>query len=130
DGEYKTALAEFERLKGSKSYENSYPYYLTALYFLDGRYEEVLEYALPILDRTTQENETEMLRILGATYFALDDLPRAKQYYERFQAQDQGATQNNQDSYQIGYIAYQSQDYEKAIEELGKLDEYDAYYQS
>ncbi len=130
DGEFKTALQEFERLKGSRTYENSYPYYITALYFLDGRYQDVLDYALPILDRTTQENETEMMRILGATYFALNDLDKAEQYYDQFQARDQGATQNNQDSYQIGYIAYQNEDYEKAILELEKMDEPDAYYQS
>src|SRR5690606_22321889 len=35
DNEYKTALSEFERLKGSKTYESSYPYYITALYYLD-----------------------------------------------------------------------------------------------
>src|SRR5690606_24300799 len=60
DAEYKTALNEFERLEGSKAYENSYPYYITALYFLDKRYDDVLNYALPILDRTKQENETEL----------------------------------------------------------------------
>lgn len=130
DAEYKTALAQFERLKGSKTYENSYPYYITALYYLDGRYDDVLAYALPILETTKQENETEMLRLIGATYFAKDDLAKSKVYYDKFQAQDRGQTQNNQDSYQIGYIAYKNQDYEKTITELGKLDEPDAYYQS
>ena len=130
DAEYKTALNEFERLNGSKTYENSYPYYITALYFLDKRYDEVLSYALPILERTKQENETEMFRIVAATYFIKGDLAQSKSYYDKFQAQDQGKTQNNQDSYQIGYIAYKLKDYTKAIEELEKLDEPDAYYQS
>lgn len=130
DAEYKTALNEFERLEGSKTYENSYPYYITALYFLDKRYDDVLNYALPILDRTKQEHETELFRIVAATYFIKGDLEQSKNYYDKFQAQDQGETQNNQDSYQIGYIAYRLQDYEKAITELEKLSEPDAYYQS
>ena len=130
DAEYKTALNEFERLDGSKTYENSYPYYITALYFLDKRYDDVLNYALPILDRTQQENETELFRIVAATYFIKGDLEKSKDYYDKFQAQDQGKTQNNQDSYQIGYIAYRLKDYEKAITELEKLSEPDAYYQS
>lgn len=130
DAEYKTALNEFERLDGSKTYENSYPYYITALYFLDKRYDDVLAYALPILDRTKQESETEMFRIVAATYFIKGDLAKSKSFYDKFQAQDQGKTQNNQDSYQIGYIAYKLQDYEKAIQELEKLTEPDAYYQS
>src|SRR5690554_2508220 len=44
DGEYKTALSEFERLKGSKEFENSYPYYIASLYYLDKRYDDVLAY--------------------------------------------------------------------------------------
>lgn len=130
NAEYKTALNEFERLKGSKTYENSYPYYITALYFLDKRYDEVLAYALPILQTTKQESETEMFRIVAATYFIKGDLAKSKEFYDKFQAGDQGRTQNNQDSYQIGYIHYKLGDYERTIQELEKLDEPDEYYQS
>ncbi|MGN0002050.1 MAG: tetratricopeptide repeat protein [Sphingobacterium composti] len=130
DAEYKTALNEFERLNGSKTFETTYPYYITALYFLDKRYDDVLSYALPILQTTKQEYETEMFRIIGATYFIKGDLAKSKQYYDKFQAQDQGKTQNNQDSYQIGYIAYKLGDYEKAITELEKMTDPDEYYQS
>src|SRR5690606_13610028 len=72
----------------------------------------------------------ELFRIVAATYFIKGDLEKSKDYYDKFQAQDQGKTQNNQDSYQIGYIAYRLKDYEKAITELEKLSEPDAYYQS
>lgn len=130
DAEYKTALNEFERLNGSKTFESTYPYYITALYFLDKRYDDVLSYALPILQSTKQEYETEMFRIIAATYFIKGDLAKSKQYYDKFQAQDQGKTQNNQDSYQIGYIAYKLGDYPKAITELEKMSDPDEYYQS
>lgn len=130
DAEYKTALNEFERLNGSKTFESTYPYYITALYFLDKRYDDVLSYALPILQSTKQEYETEMFRIIAATYFIKGDLAKSKQYYDKFQAQDQGKTQNNQDSYQIGYIAYKLGDYPKAITELEKMTDPDEYYQS
>lgn len=130
DREFKTALAEFEKLKGSKTYEATYPYYITALYYLDNRYDDVLAYALPILENTKQAHETDMFRIIAATYFAKSDFEKAQEYYDKFQAADQGKTQNNQDSYQIGYIAYKNGDYETAIAELQKLEEPDAYYQS
>ena len=130
DREFKTALAEFEKLKGSKTYEATYPYYITALYYLDNRYDDVLAYALPILESTQQAHETDMFRIVAATYFAKNDFEKADEYYDKFQAGDQGRTQNNQDSYQIGYIAYKTGDYERAITELEKMEEPDAYYQS
>lgn len=130
DHEYKTALSEFERLKGSKTYENSYPYYIAALYYLDKRYDDVIAYSLPILETTKQENENELFRILGATYFSKDDLKNSKIYYDKFQAGDPNALQSNQDDYNMGYIAYELKDYQKAIKELEKMAEPDAYFQA
>lgn len=129
-GDYKTALTNFEKLKGSKTYETSYPYFISALYFLDKRYDEVISYAIPILNNSNQVYETEMFRIVGASYFAKSDYKNASIYYQKFQQKDRGKTQNNQDSYQIGYTYYKLNDFKKAIVELEKLDTPDAYYQS
>ncbi|MFD0792575.1 tetratricopeptide repeat protein [Mucilaginibacter litoreus] len=119
--DYHLALANFERLKNSKKYEASYPYYITAVYFLDKRYDDVLNYAIPIINRTKQQHETEMLRIIGASYFAKGNYDKAVEYYGRFEDQDQGRTQNTQDSYQIGYAYYKVGNYAKAATVLGKL---------
>ncbi|MDP2413873.1 tetratricopeptide repeat protein [Daejeonella sp.] len=128
--DYKTALTEFERLKGSKPYESSYPYYISAMYFLDQRYDDVLNYAIPILKSTKQLYETEMFRIVGASFFAKSDYTNAGVYYRSFQKNDQGKTQNNQDNYQIGYTWYKLKDYKNAIIELEKLETTDQYFQS
>ncbi len=128
--DYKTALTEFERLKGSKPYESSYPYYISAMYFLDQRYDDVLNYAIPILKSTKQLYETEMFRIVGASFFAKSDYTNAGTYYRSFQKNDQGKTQNNQDNYQIGYTWYKLKDYKNAIIELEKLETTDQYFQS
>ncbi|GAA4335106.1 tetratricopeptide repeat protein [Mucilaginibacter gynuensis] len=119
--DYHLALVNFEKLKNSKKFENSYPYYISAVYFLDKRYDDVLNYAIPIINRTKQQHETEMLRIIGASYFAKNNYPKAVEYYTRFQSQDQGKTQNTQDSYQIGYALYKVNDYAKSATELKKL---------
>ncbi|HEY1009289.1 MAG TPA: tetratricopeptide repeat protein, partial [Daejeonella sp.] len=127
---YRVALKEFERLKGSKAYENTYPYYIAALYFLDKRYDDVLAYAVPILKNTKQQYETEMFRIVGASYFAKSDYVNAGNYYQSFQQKDLGKTQNNQDNYQIGYTWFKLKDYKKAIVELEKLEATDEYFQN
>jgi TolA-binding protein len=128
--DYRKSLIEFERLKGLKLYENSYPYYISALYFLDNRYDDVLNYTIPILKSSKQLYETEMFRIVGASYFAKSDYPNAGMYFDDFQKKDQGKTQNNQDNYQIGYTAFRLKKYDKAIEELEKLETADEYFQS
>lgn len=130
DKDYKSALAGFEKLKGSKTYENSYPYYISALYYLDKRYDDVLAYAVPILQNTRQQFETEMFRVVAASYFAKSDYKNAAGYYEKFQAKDLGKTQNSQDHYQIGYTYFKLNNYKKAIEELEKLETPDQYYQN
>jgi TolA-binding protein len=128
--DYHLALVNFERLKNSKKYQESYPYYITAVYFLDKRYDDVLSYAIPILNSTHQKNETEMLRIVGASYFAKADYPDAVKYYSRFQEEDNNRTQNTQDSYQIGYAYYKTGNYTKASTELEKADKDDVYSQN
>ena len=127
---YRVALTEFERLKGSKAYENSYPYYISALYFLDKRYDDVIRYAAPILKSSKQLYETEMFRIIGASYFAKSDYTNAGTYYQSFQQKDLGKTQNNQDNYQIGYTFLKLKNYNKAIIELEKLSSNDDYFQN
>ena len=121
DKDYAAALSNFEKLKDSKNYVASYPYYISAIYFLDKRYDDVIKYAVPIVKNTKQLNETELLRIIGASYFAKADYANALSYYERFMIKDLGKTQNNQDSYQIGYTYYKLEKYNQAIEQLGKL---------
>lgn len=129
--DYHLALLNFEKLKNSKKYEASYPYYISAVYYLDKRYDDVIAYAVPIVNNTKQVNETEMLRIIAASYFAKADYPDALSYYERFQARDQNQTQNAQDSYQIGYTYYKLGNYPRAVRELEKLvDKNDVYSQS
>jgi len=129
--DYHLALVNFERLKNSRKYESSYPYYITAVYFLDKRYNDVIAYAVPILKTTHQQNEKEMLRIVGASYFAKADYDNAALYYARFEDQDQGHTQNTQDSYQMGYTYYKVGNYAKAATELENLQQRsDVYAQS
>ena len=116
--DYHLALVNFEKLKNSKKYENSYPYYITAVYFLDKRYNDVIAYAVPILKTTHQQHETEMFRIVGASYFARADYDNSVKYYSMFEDRDKGKTQNTQDSYQMGYAFYKVGNYAKAASEL------------
>jgi TolA-binding protein len=121
--DYHLALVNFEKLKKSKKYESSYPYYITAVYFLDNRYDDVINYAIPILNTTHQQHETEMLRLVAASYFAKADYQNAAKYYARFEDEDQGKTQNTQDSYQMGYTYFRIANYPKAASELVKLQQ-------
>ena len=82
--EYKTALSNFEKLKGSPTYEASYPYYITSMYYLDERYDDVIDYAIPAMAKTKQEFEPEMLSLVAASYFAKSEFKNAEKYFAEF----------------------------------------------
>lgn len=129
--DYAIALVNFEKLKNSKKYEASYPYYITSVYFLDKRYDDVLSYAIPILNSTKQLYETDIRRLVAASYFAKADYTNAAKYYALFEDADLGKTQNTQDTYQIGYSNYRIANYPKAAKELETLvDRKDVYSQN
>lgn len=128
--EYKTALANFEKLKGSVTYQESYPYYITSMYYLDERYDDVIEYALPIMIKTKQKHEVEMLGLVAASYFAKAEYINAEKYFVKFYAKDTGPSPKNLFIYQYGYALLENGKTKDAIETLEKLNQDDIYLQN
>ena len=128
--EYKTALANFEKLKGSSTYEASYPYYITSMYYLDERYEDVIDYAIPAMEKTKQKYEAEMLSLVAASYFAKSEFKNAEKYFALYYEKDQNNTKNNLFSYQYGYALFQNKKYKEAVTALEKLNSDDVYLQN
>ena len=128
--EYKTALSNFEKLKGSPTYEASYPYYITSMYYLDERYDDVISYAIPILKTSKQQYEAEMLSIIAASYFAKSDYTNAEKYFAEFYSKDKSNTQNNLFTYQYGYSLFHLKKYTQSVAVLEKLNTDDIYLQS
>ena len=128
--EYKTALNNFEKLKGSPTYQASYPYYITSMYYLDERYNDVISYAIPILNTSKQQYEAEMLSLIAASYFATSDYKNAALYFSEFYEKDKSETKNNLFIYQYGYSLYQLTKYKESVQVLEKLNVDDVYLQN
>jgi len=123
-------LSNFEKLKGSKTYEASYPYYITSMYYLDERYDDVISYAIPILKSSKQQFEAEMLSLIAASYFAKSDYKNAELYFRDFYAKDKSETKNNLFIYQYGYSLFQLNKYKESVTVLEQLTTDDVYLQS
>lgn len=128
--EYKTALANFEKLKGSPTYEASYPYYITSMYYLDERYDDVIDYAIPAMAKTKQKFEPEMLSLIAASYFAKSEFKNAEKYFAEFYAKDKQETKNNLFIYQYGYTLFQNGKFKESVAILEKLNKDDIYLQN
>ncbi|WAC39424.1 tetratricopeptide repeat protein [Pedobacter sp. SL55] len=128
--EYKTALANFEKLKGSATYEASYPYYITSMYYLDERYDDVIDYAIPVMEKTKQKYEAEMLSLVAASYFAKSEFKNAEKYFAAYYAKDNNQVKNNLFVYQYGYALFQNGKYKESVNVLEKLNTDDIYLQN
>ncbi|RZL50401.1 MAG: tetratricopeptide repeat protein [Pedobacter sp.] len=128
--EYKTALSNFEKLNGSPTYEASYPYYITSMYYLDERYDDVIDYAIPAMAKTKQQFEPEMLSLVAASYFAKSEFKNAEKYFAEFYAKDKNQTKNNLFIYQYGYSLLQNGKFKESIPVLEKLNTDDVYLQN
>jgi len=128
--EYRTALSNFEKLKGSPTYEASYPYYITSMYYLDERYDDVINYGLAAIQKTKQKFEPEMLSLIAASYFTKSDFKNAEKYFADFYAKDKNATKNNLFIYQYGYSLFQNEKFKEAVTTLEKLNADDVYLQN
>nr|MBP8067344.1 tetratricopeptide repeat protein [Pedobacter sp.] len=128
--EYRTALSNFEKLKGSPTYEASYPYYITSMYYLDERYDDVINYGLASIQKTKQKFEPEMLSLIAASYFAKSDFKNAEKYFADFYAKDKNGTKNNLFIYQYGYSLFQNGKFKEAAINLEKLNADDIYLQN
>lgn len=128
--EYKTALNNFEKLKGSKKYEASYPYYITSMYYLDERYDDVINYAIPILQNTKQQYEADILSLIAASYFAKSEFKDVEKYYAEYYLKDKTEAKTNLAMYQYGYTLFQNKKYTEAVKILEKLNTDDIYLQN
>ena len=128
--EYKTALNNFEKLKGSPTYQASYPYYITSMYYLDERYDDVISYAIPIMQNIAPQYEADMLSLIAASYFAKSDYTNAEKYFQSYYSKENSSSPNNLFLYQYGYTLFELKKYTQAVTVLEKLNKDDVYLQS
>jgi TolA-binding protein len=111
---YESALIGFNRLVGNETFGKVVPFYITQIYFIQGKYSKVVEEAPKLLkDSTTILKEAEINRMIGESYFNLKNYAKALNYL-------QGSNLNPQGSYVIAYCYYKLADYTKAIPNFEK----------
>lgn len=114
---YETAMQGFNRLLSSETFGPVVPYYITQIYFIQGKYKEVIKHAPALLDDSTHvQKEGEINRMIGESYFNLKDYNNALTYFKKSYAT--GGNFNTFGNYALGYCYYQIKDYKNAIQHL------------
>ena len=78
---YNTSLDGFLLLSEDKIFSEIVPYYITQIYFSLGKYNDLIAYAVPILETVIDSRESEMNRLISESFFNLSDYTNAELYF-------------------------------------------------
>jgi tetratricopeptide (TPR) repeat protein len=118
---YETALKGFMKLKDSEVFSKLVPYYVVQIYYLQKKFDDLLKYAIPILDSLKPQNEAEINHIIGDAYYKKSSYKEAIPYLEAFQNTSPNTTRDDQ--FVLGYALYKTENFNTAIPYLEKISE-------
>jgi len=121
--EYDEALASFKLVENSKQYKKVVPYYIAQIYFAEGRYDELIDYATPLSQTPSVKYILELNKLIGNAWFEKGDYQRALPFLQKYN--EQSAQITEKDVYQLAFTQYQLNDFGQAIknfEELRSID--------
>lgn len=128
---YQTALEGFTKLKSDPNFREVVPYYIAQIYYLQGKYEMLLEYAPNLVDSTNEKNSVGLSHLIGDAFYKIGKYDEAVPFLEEYNKKS--ATTRDED-YQLGFAYYKSGQCDRAIilfdkvakikDELGQISLY------
>jgi TolA-binding protein len=100
---YETSLDGFKKLKDDELFSHIVPYYITQILYLQGKYDEVIDYAPPFLDSANTKRAPEIARIIGESFYKTQRYKEAIPYLERYA---NSAPLSRADKYEFSYAYY------------------------
>ena len=109
---YETALKSFLKLKDSEAFAPVAPYYITQIYYRQGKYDEVLKFAPDRNDSITNKNGLEISRMVAESYYRKELYVEALPYLLDYELNSPSA--GRVDFYAIAFSYYRTGEFEKA----------------
>jgi tetratricopeptide (TPR) repeat protein len=108
---YQTALDGFLKLENDPGFGKVVPYYILQIYYLQGKYDQVAEYA-PKLENATIVNEKDINHLVGDAYYRVGKYDEAVPYLQKY---DKLANTTRDEDYQLGYALYKTRSFDNAV---------------
>jgi tetratricopeptide (TPR) repeat protein len=113
---YEIALSGFKRLIGNETFGGVVPYYITQIYFIEGKYDIVVKEAPLLLnDSTNVQKADEINRMIGESYFNMKEYANAIPFLKKT-----SLGSNTQGNYALGYCYYKINDCASALSHFEK----------
>ena len=115
---YQTALEGFLILEKNSSFSETVPYYIAQIYYLQGRFDELIAYAPGIMDSVDTKNSIGISHLIGDAFYQMGKYDEAVPFLEEYN--QKSATTRDED-YQLGYAYFKSTDYVNAVKMFDKV---------
>lgn len=109
---YQTALEGFQRLLNDEIFSAIAPYYVAQIFYMQKKFQEVIDFAPPLMEEVAKSRSSEMSKIIGESYFYLGRYEEAIPYLQTYR--DEIVRISIQDKYQLAFAYYMSGDYQNA----------------
>jgi len=119
DKNYETALQGFQKLSKNETFAPVVPYYITQIYYLQGRYDEVLEYAPDLLESASAKRTPEIAKVIGDSYYKKQQFSDAIEYLQKHK--NEAKFVSRKDYYQLAYCYYKLEQYDSAAVSFEKI---------
>lgn len=117
---YEVALQGFQSLLTDETFGPVAPYYVAQIYYLQGKYEDVLAFAPPMLSNPNVKRQAELSRIVGESYYHQLSYADAIPYLEKYiETTSEPVTRT--DHYQLGYAYYATGKWGDAVKHLQEV---------
>jgi len=81
---FETALDGFRQLENDPNFNKVIPMYVSQIYYKQERYNEVVNYVVPIINDVEEAHKHELSKIVGDSYFHLRRFSEAIQFLEYY----------------------------------------------
>lgn len=120
EGQYEVALSGFKSLLTDESFGGIAPYYIAQIYYLQNKYDELIDFVPPMLENPNVKRQAEMSRMLGDAYYSNKRYEDAVPYLQKYMESTSNAI-TREDYYQLGFAYYSLKNWGKAVENFEKV---------
>ncbi len=117
NGNFDSAISSFERITDDRNFGQLIPYYIIHIYFLKDDYDALLTHAPALYEEALPRRTPEIARLIGEAHVEKGEYAEAIPYLQEY-LDHTGTRASREDRYQLGYVLYAMERYEKAIPHL------------
>lgn len=118
-GQYDEALTDLKRAELSPSYASIVPYLIANVYYKQGKYDDLIQYANTLKGKTNLTNAQEISMLTADAYYFKTDYKNAIVSYEKYLADNPDKAESSL-LFRAGYANYSLNQNAKAIDYLSK----------